>query len=276
MSACTSATASASQGTKRLTPYCPRPLAFSRRALREGGAYIHQPSTFFTRAAWDRVGGLDERLKFCMDWDVIIRVAALYPVALIDAFLATTREYDETKTAAGGMERAAEIRRMIEANTGEPLSIGAAIFMIEAMLHPSTSQHLGLGFFRHLSLARNDAARLLSEITGTASCFPAATDSGDIVDGAAVGEAPPGTPEPPRPAKAAVLKLWRGRPRGLLYRFATGALVSAAHLGLCSRDTAFARLRKWHSEGLFPDPGRDGAKAARSSPQPARDLGKER
>jgi hypothetical protein len=113
---------------------------------------------------------------------------------------------------------------MIEANTGDPLSIGAAIFMIEAMLHPSTSQHLGLGFFRHLSLARNDAARRLSEITGTASCFPAATDSGDIVDGAGVGEAPPATPEPPRPAKAAVLKLWRGRPRGLLYRFVTGAL----------------------------------------------------
>jgi len=267
------------QGTRRLTPYCPRPLAFSRRALREGGAYIHQPSTFFTRAAWDRVGGLDESLKFCMDWDVIMRVAALYPVALIDAFLATTREYDETKTASGGMERAAEIRRMIEGNTGEPLSIGAAIFMIEAMLHPSTSQHLGLGFFRHLSLARNDAARRLSEITGTASCFPAATDSGDIVDGAGVGEAPPAAPaapEPPRPAMAAVLKLWRGRPRGLLYRFLTGALVSAAHLGLCSRDTAFARLRKWHSEGLFPGPGGDGAKAARSSHQPARDLGNER
>jgi hypothetical protein len=171
------------------------------------------------------------------------------------------------------MERAAEIRRMIEANTGEPLSIGAAIFMIEAMLHPSTSQHLGLGFFRHLSLARNDAARRLSEITGTASCFPAATDSGDIVDGAGVGEAPP---EPPRPATAAVLKLWRGRPRGLLYRFLTGALVSAAHLGLCSRDTAFARLRKWHSEGLFPGPGGHGAKAARSPGQPARDLGNER
>ena len=174
------------------------------------------------------------------------------------------------------MERAAEIRRMIEANTGEPLSIGAAIFMIEAMLHPSTSQHLGLGFFRHLSLALNDAARRLSEITGTASCFPAATDSGDIVGGAGVGEAPPATPEPPRPARAAVLKLWRGRPRGLLYRFLTGALVSAAHLGLCSRDTAFARLRKWHSEGLFPDPGGDGAKAARPSHQPARDLGSER
>ncbi len=91
-----------------------------------------------------------------------------------------------------------------------------------------------------------------------------------------MGEAPPATPEPPRPAKAAVLKLWRGRPRGLLYRFVTGALVSAAHLGLCSRDTAFARLRKWHSEGLFPDPGGDGAKAARSSHQPARDLGNER
>jgi hypothetical protein len=240
-------------GTGRRTPYCPRPLALSRRALREGGAYIHQPSTFFARTAWERVGGLNERLKYCMDWDVILRVADLFPVVLIDEFLATTREYDDTKTASGGMERAVEIRRMIQDNTGEQLSTGAAIFLIEAMLHPDAGQHLGLRFFRHLSLARNEAAQHLSEITGTPDCFPRASDRCDVTYGAPVE--PPAAPVPqpsPRFPMTALRQLWAERPRGLLYRFATGAVVSAAALRLCSRDAALAQLRRWHSEGLFP------------------------
>ncbi|HEX8662551.1 MAG TPA: glycosyltransferase family 2 protein [Beijerinckiaceae bacterium] len=241
--------------TGRKAPYCPRPLAFSRQALREGGAYVHQPSTFFFRAAWDRVGGLNESLRYCMDWDVIMRVADLFPVVLTDAYLAVTREYEDTKTAAGGLERAAEIRRMVEGNTGRPLSTGAAIFLIEAMIREA-GETMGPRFFRQLSLARNEAAQRLSEITGTPDCFPAASDPGDVKIGA------PGAP----PAAAArsrtprlpptLRKLWAGRPRGLLYRFATGAVVSAATLHLLSRDAALAQLRRWHEEGLFP-PTRD-------------------
>jgi hypothetical protein len=238
--------------TKGLTPYCPRPLAFSRRALREGSAYVHQPSTFFSRAAWDRAGGLNENLRYVMDWDIMMRVADLAPVVLIDEFLAVTREYDETKTAAGGMERAAEIQRMVEANTGKPLSIGAAIFTIEAMLQPGMSEHLGLSFFRHLSLARSEAAQRLAEITGTPSCFPAASDPGDVTFGAVTDAARSAEPGRFGGAKATLANLWRRRPRGQLYRLLTGAVVSAAALGLCSREAAFARLRKWHSEGLFP------------------------
>ncbi|HEX8168848.1 MAG TPA: glycosyltransferase family 2 protein [Beijerinckiaceae bacterium] len=242
--------------TGERTPYCRRPLAMSRRALREGGAYIHQPSTFFSRAAWNRVGGLDERLKYCMDWDIILRVADLFPTVLIEEFLAVTREYDDTKTASGGMARADEIRRMIEANTGRQLSTGAAIFLIEAMLHPDAAGRLGPRFFRHLSLARNEAAQRLSEITGTPDCFPAASDPGDVTWGAPAEGPREAAPPAPFPAPA-LKRLWAGRPRGLLYRLATGAVVSAATLGLCSRDAALAQLRKWHAEGLFPG-GRKG------------------
>jgi GT2 family glycosyltransferase len=244
--------------TGRQIPYCRRPLAFSRRALREGGAYVHQPSTFFSRAAWKRVGGLEERLKYCMDWDVILRVAELFPVVLINEFLAVTREYDDTKTASGGMERAAEIRRMIEDNTGRQLSAGAAIFLIEAMLHPDAGPHLGLRFFRHLSLARNEAAQRLSEITGTPDCFPGSSDPGDVTYGAPI-ERPdaPLQQRTPRFPMTALRRLWAERPRGLLYRSATAAVVSAAALRLCSREAALARLRQWHSEGLFP-PSRKG------------------
>ena len=244
------------------TPYCPRPLAFSRRALKEGGAYVHQPSTFFFRAAWDRVGGLDERLRYCMDWDVVLRVADLFPVVLTDAYLAVTREYEDTKTASGGMERAAEIRRMIEANTGRPLSAGAAIFLIEAMIREA-GETMGPRFFRQLSLARNEAAQRLSEITGTPDCFPAASDLGDVKVGApSTPPAPPARSRTPR-LPPTLQKLWAGRPRGLLYRFATGAVVSAATLRLMRRDAALAQLRRWHEEGLFP-----AERKARRDPMP--------
>jgi glycosyltransferase involved in cell wall biosynthesis len=50
--------------TGSLRPFCPHPLAFNRDVLRLGGPYVHQPSTFFRRAAWMGTGGLDAELGF--------------------------------------------------------------------------------------------------------------------------------------------------------------------------------------------------------------------
>lgn len=41
---------------------------------------VAQPTTFITRKALDEVGLLDENLHMSMDWDLWIRIAALYPV----------------------------------------------------------------------------------------------------------------------------------------------------------------------------------------------------
>ena len=142
---------------------------------------------------------------------------------------------------------------MIEANTGNPLSAGAAIFLVEAMIREA-GETMGPRFFRELSLARNEAAQRLSGITGTPDCFPAASDPGDVKIGASPGEEQTPSPQPAatRPwLPPALRRLWAERPRGLLYRFATGAVVSAATLRLLSRDAALAQLRRWHEEGLF-------------------------
>ena len=51
-----------------------------------------QPATFFLRTAWEAVGGLDEGLRYCLDWDIIVRIAQRYAAVTINEFLAVTRE----------------------------------------------------------------------------------------------------------------------------------------------------------------------------------------
>jgi hypothetical protein len=150
------------------------------------------------------------------------------------------------------MERAAEIRRMIAQNTGVPLSTGATIFLIEAMLE-DVGETLGPRFFRHLALARNAAARRLSEMTGTPDCFPSASDPGDVRYGA-VAAACPAAPAWRRRLDAVIA----ARPRSVLYDLATGAVVAAAALHLTSPEAAVARLRRWHQRGLFERPAGPG------------------
>jgi glycosyltransferase involved in cell wall biosynthesis len=75
--------------------------------------FIVQPSAFFCRAAFDAVGGLDTGLRYCLDYDLWIRLALRYPVIHVPEILARVRVYAETKTASGGLERLDEIERMI-------------------------------------------------------------------------------------------------------------------------------------------------------------------
>ncbi|MBK9711154.1 MAG: glycosyltransferase [Kouleothrix sp.] len=75
--------------------------------------FIVQPATFFRRAAFAAVGGLDAGLRYCLDYDLWIRLALRYPVRYLPAPLARARVYPETKTASGGLERLDEIERMV-------------------------------------------------------------------------------------------------------------------------------------------------------------------
>jgi glycosyltransferase involved in cell wall biosynthesis len=118
-----------------LTPFCRRHIALSRDALVHGLDYVLQPSTFFWRDAWEAVGGLDPALRFCLDWDIVIRVAERYPAVLINEFLAVSREYPATKTSTGQMERIFEIQRMVKRHTGREVSLGTLHYLTEALLN---------------------------------------------------------------------------------------------------------------------------------------------
>ena len=157
--------------------YCPHPLSFNRQVLRFGGPYVHQPSTFFRRAAWTQAGGLDEALNFCMDWDVLIRASATARVLLINEHLAITREHRETKTASGGLKRAAEVVRVTRTHTAQELSLGAAVMVLDTMLDLEGSDRFGFDAFRHLFWVRRHLGQALSRLTGSPDHFPVESDA---------------------------------------------------------------------------------------------------
>jgi glycosyltransferase involved in cell wall biosynthesis len=75
--------------------------------------FIVQPAAFFRRDAFLAVGGLDAQLRYCLDYDLWIKLALRYQVRYLPRVLARVRIYPTTKTASGGLERLEEIERMI-------------------------------------------------------------------------------------------------------------------------------------------------------------------
>ncbi|QDU60976.1 Hyaluronan synthase [Planctomycetes bacterium Pan216] len=120
--------------TETYAPFARHHMALNRHALLYGLDYILQPATFFSRRAWDDVGGLDESLRFCMDWDLFLRISRRWPAVIVNEYLACSREYEETKTASGRMVRVEEIRAMIQKHTGEELSPGTLYYFLETIL----------------------------------------------------------------------------------------------------------------------------------------------
>src|SRR5262249_26962757 len=100
-------------------------------------------STFFLRRAWEEVNGLNAKLHYVMDWDVIIRIAKNYPVVTINEFLGVSREYRETKTSTGKMTRIAEIFDMIRQHTHEEMKAVTLWFALATVLNLESSGDLG-------------------------------------------------------------------------------------------------------------------------------------
>ena len=83
---------------------------FSRRRLLHYSDFIVQPATFFRRAAFEAVGGLDPSLNWAMDYDLWLKFAAAgFKVAYLPRVLANYRWLGDSKSAAGGWGRLKEI-----------------------------------------------------------------------------------------------------------------------------------------------------------------------
>jgi GT2 family glycosyltransferase len=59
---------------------------------------ICQPASLIRRAAWERVGGVDEALHFGMDYDLWWRLARIGKIGFVNQVVAQYREHPETKT----------------------------------------------------------------------------------------------------------------------------------------------------------------------------------
>ncbi len=90
--------------------------------FRHAVPHVHGPSAFFRRALWERVGGCDVSLRYCMDWDLWIRfMRAGARYSRVSDFLWALRRWEGSKTQghadAQEMERQrAEVSRMLAKN----------------------------------------------------------------------------------------------------------------------------------------------------------------
>ena len=76
--------------------------------------HVYGPSSFFRRELFERVGGCDTTLKYCMDWDLWIKFAkAGARFERIDAYLWAQRRWDGSKTQRR-LDKAEESRQWDE------------------------------------------------------------------------------------------------------------------------------------------------------------------
>jgi glycosyltransferase involved in cell wall biosynthesis len=62
------------------------------------GNGIYSPAVFFTREAFEAVGGLDESLHLAMDYDLWLKIGKRFPVRHVDAVWGVQRIHPEAKT----------------------------------------------------------------------------------------------------------------------------------------------------------------------------------
>lgn len=178
---------------KSIGAFWPHSPVFDQGALMYGFDYILQPTVFIRRAALMEVGLLDERLEYCMDYDLWIRLSKRYPAVAVDHAVAASREYRETKSLSGGLERCAEIARVIAGHTGLPATPGILYYIIITLQHLTREQgaaRLFSGDFqRSLAFLHTENLMPLSLYSDKELGFPERTvDEGALDKMAAIAE----------------------------------------------------------------------------------------
>jgi glycosyltransferase involved in cell wall biosynthesis len=82
----------------------------ARAILLFAGAVVSQPSVFFRRSLFLELGGVDEQLHWCMDYELWIRLfARARRVARAPGLLSCTTSHDAAKTVHGMLHQIAEV-----------------------------------------------------------------------------------------------------------------------------------------------------------------------
>lgn len=92
---------------------------------------IVQPTAFFRRDLFERLGGLQEDLCYAMDWDLVIRLAKQAPFEYVPGVLAGQRIHGATKTATGGVRRYREIVGILRRHGRRRFPAGALVYGVE-------------------------------------------------------------------------------------------------------------------------------------------------
>jgi hypothetical protein len=165
-------------GGRELGP-CTQVRRFTYSELVHAGDFIAQPAAFFRRSAFEAVGGLDESLRWAMDYDLWLKIARRFPVAYLPQRLARYRWTGQNKTASGGFERLAEIEAVGRRHGAGGLP---ALFRLEklALGRRVAAEHWRAGRWAAAAAAWGAGAwSVLSSPRAVALCFrPEARASG--------------------------------------------------------------------------------------------------
>jgi glycosyltransferase involved in cell wall biosynthesis len=115
--------------------------------------YMAQPSIFFQRDLYDRVGGLSPSLKYCMDYELWARFAVSGAKFVgIDHDMSGNRWYETTKTSGQTLDLYAEIISTQHRIFGavSPFYVQAVSDYLYAKFHSKTFGDRGHLFFRWL------------------------------------------------------------------------------------------------------------------------------
>ncbi|WP_332847837.1 glycosyltransferase family 2 protein [Massilia sp. S19_KUP03_FR1] len=74
--------------------------AYSYHALASGRAFVPHPATFVRRGLFEQVGLFDEQLRYAMDIDLWLRLAARTPPVLLQRVLAVFRDHPGSVSSA--------------------------------------------------------------------------------------------------------------------------------------------------------------------------------
>jgi len=98
---------------------------------------ITQPSTFFSREIFEKVGGFDETLRLVWDYDLFVKMLLLSNPILIDATFSYQRIYDNTLSRGFARSQAIEIFRVAR-KYGAALTDPIVKKIFKRFLFPST------------------------------------------------------------------------------------------------------------------------------------------
>jgi glycosyltransferase involved in cell wall biosynthesis len=75
-------------------------VPFDYRRQLEVANRVAQPGSFFTRAAFEAVGGLDASYRYAMDYELWLKLGERFEVTTVDAILGAYRYHPTSKTVA--------------------------------------------------------------------------------------------------------------------------------------------------------------------------------
>jgi glycosyltransferase involved in cell wall biosynthesis len=109
------------------------PHPFDFELLLDSKNFVPQPSAFFTREAYEAVGGVDPRYHYALDYDLWLRIGRRFPVVVVDGILSGFRFQSESKSVTAADRFYPEMRRISRRNGGR--------FFSQMFLHRMPDRH---------------------------------------------------------------------------------------------------------------------------------------